>query len=306
MSEAKWRKPMKGDDFVEESLVFPYYASVKLDGYRAINEGGLLLTSSGKPVTNEFTQELFQRDDFEGLDGELIVGPWNDPRAFHNTSGPVRKAREEPDVRWFLFDDRTTPGRSFDERFQSVKRRVSLEHSCHKPSSKARIEVIPQTIVRDRAELSRFEFSAIAGGFEGVMLRKPEGHYKFGRSTVNENLLLKVKRFVTEEARVVGFEEQLRTVTQADVEGGKNAPNEVGTMVRTGMIGAFKVWSKPWGDFDIQATSLSHEERKHAFDNFTAEFFGEIASFEYFPHGSIDRPRHGIFRAIRGREDITE
>lgn len=306
MSEFKWRKPMKGEDCIEESLVFPYYASPKLDGYRAITDEGVVRTSSGAPIGNDFVREFLSHEKFEGLDGELIVGSWSDPIAFKNTNGPVRRKSGTPDFRWYIFDDRTIPGHTFEQRFQSIKRRVSIEQSRWTPAIHARIEVIPQTIVRDREGLLSFEKTAIRAGFEGVMLRNPEGHYKFGRSTVNENLLLKLKRFITEEATIVGYEEQLRTVTQEDIDGGINAAHELGLMVPTGMIGAFKVWSERWGDFDIQATSLTFDERRQAFIDFKSFYKGRIASFEYFPHGTIDRPRHGIFRGIRGKEDMTE
>lgn len=306
MSEMRWRKPMKGEDFVEEKLVFPYYASVKLDGYRNIVDESVSRTSSGAPIGNDFVREFLSHEKFEGLDGELIVGPWNDPRAFQNTNGPVRKKAGTPDFRWFIFDDRTRPNDTFETRFQSIKRRVQLECSRHRHPALARIDVIPQEIVRNREELARFEARAIAAKFEGVMLRNPEGRYKFGRGTVDENLLLKVKRFITEEAKIVGYVEQLRTVTPEDIAAGINSASELGSMVPTGMVATFKVWSEKWKDFDIQATSLSHDDRKIAFDHFKELYEGQCASFEYFPHGTIDRPRHGIFRGIRGEEDMTE
>jgi DNA ligase-1 len=306
MSDFKWRKPMKAEDFIEEELKFPYYASVKLDGYRAIVDQAVVRTSSGAPIGNDFVREILSQESLEGLDGELIVGAWNDKRAFRNTCGPVRKKSGHPNFRLFLFDDRTRPGDTFATRFSMLKHRVSVIQSRYKRPIEARIEVIPQTLVHNREELARFEEAAILAHFEGVMLTAPEGHYKFGRSTLNENLRLKVKRFVTEEAIIIGFEEQRRTVTEEDVMMGRNAPHEVGSMVPTGMIGAFKVHSGKWGAFDIQATSLSFEERVEAFQKFDSMYVGETASFEYFPHGTIDRPRHGIFRGIRGEEDMTE
>lgn len=300
MSGFVWRKPMKAEDFVESELKFPYYASVKLDGYRSIVDDGVIRTSSGAPIGNDFVRDFLSHERFEGLDGELIVGAWNDKRAFHNTSGPVRKKSGEPDFRWYIFDDRTRHGDTFATRLSALKHRVSLEQSRHKRAFAARIEVIPQEIVHDLAHLNRFERSAIVAGFEGVMLTDPEGHYKFGRSTLNENLRLKVKRFITEEATIVGYVEQLRTPDDVEVTTRSTATES------TGMIGSFKVYSSKWGEFEIQATSLSHGERAEAFQKFDTMYANQIASFEYFPHGTIDRPRHGIFRGIRGKEDITE
>lgn len=305
------KKPMKGDDFIESELRFPYFVSYKLDGYRAFHEEGSILTSSANPVTNEHTQALFQNRtlggmphiDFTGLDGELIVGAWNDPRAFHNTSGPVRRKTGTPDVRWFIFDDRTNPGEAFAHRSQSACRRVEELHA----RGFDRIDYIPQQMVFNLAELLAFEKSAVAQGFEGVMLRDPNGRYKYGRSTVKENLLLKVKRFITEEARITGFIEQMENMNDATVDNfgnSKRAENK-DMMVGTGMIGAFTVESDNWPrPFQISATSLTHDERREAFQNFDAEFKGELARFKYFPHGVVDVPRHGIFEALRDPNDL--
>ena len=305
------KKPMKGDDYVESELRFPYFASFKLDGYRAFHEEGNILTSSANPVTNEYTQSLYQNRtlagmphlDFTGLDGELVVGAWNDPRAFHNTSGPVRRKTGEPDVRWYIFDDRTNPNESLMHRSQRACARVEELHA----RGFTRIDCLPQTMVMNLEELLHFEKIAVDNGFEGIMLRDPNGRYKHGRSTVKENLLLKVKRFITEEARITGFIEQRENMNDAvtDNFGNSKRSENKDMMVGTGMIGAFTVESGNWPrPFEISATSLTHEERKHAFDNFQSEFMGELARFKYFPHGVVDVPRHGMFESIRDPNDL--
>jgi DNA ligase 1 len=304
-------KPMKGDDFVESELRFPYFGSYKLDGYRAFHEGGNILTSSANPVTNDYTQDLYQNRtlagrpffDFTGLDGELVVGAWNDPRAFHNTSGPVRRKSGEPDVRWYIFDDRTSPGDAFLHRSQKACGRVEELHD----SGFKRIEYLQQQWLRDLQDMLEFERQAIAMKFEGIMLRDPNGRYKFGRSTVKENLLLKVKRFINEEARITGFKEQMENMNDAvqDNFGNAKRSENKDMMVGTGMVGAFTVESDLWPrPFEISATSLTHEERRHAFNNFESEYKGQLARFKYFPHGVVEVPRHGMFESIRDPNDL--
>jgi DNA ligase 1 len=303
------RKPMKGEDFVESELKFPYYASPKLDGFRGFVDGGILRTSSGAAIGNDFAREFLSHERFEGLDGELIVGAWNDPKAFKNTSGPVRKKTGEPDFRFYVFDDRTVPTQTFTSRLHHFQRRVSVEQSRHKVPAHARIEVVPQVLITDREKLAAFERSVILSGFEGVMLTDPEGQYKFGRSTVLENLRLKVKRFINEEATIIGFVEQQRST-------GESHRNEVGKSIKvkskdtregTGMVAAFVVRSNRWAvDFEIQATSLTHAERKEALEKFGELYEGKLARFKYFPHGVVDRPRHALFEGIRGQEDMSE
>jgi DNA ligase-1 len=304
------KKPMKGDDFVESALRFPYFASYKLDGYRAFHEGGKILTSSANPVTNEHTQALFQNRtlagmphwDFDGLDGELVVGAWNDPRAFHNTSGPVRRKTGEPDVRWYIFDDRTNPAYAFAHRSQQACARVEELHA----RGFDRIDYIPQRMVLNLEDMLAFEKEAVDAGFEGIMLRDPNGRYKYGRSTVNENLLLKVKRFITEEARITGVIEQLENLNEAELDnfGRSKRSENKDNMIGTGMTGAFTVESDKWPrPFQISATSMTHEERRACFQN-QGDFIGELARFKYFPHGVVDVPRHGVFESIRDPNDL--
>lgn len=295
------KKPMKAEDFVEDQLVFPYFASVKLDGYRAFVEDGVLLTSSGKPVSNEFTQSLFGRQELNGLDGELIVGGYSDPRAFHNTSGPVRRKDGEPDVRWYVFDDRTRPSDTFANRSQSARSRITAF------SILERVDYLPQQMVTSIEELEAFERSALASGFEGVMLRSPEGPYKFGRSTLKENYLLKVKRFITEEARITGYVEQMENLNDSfkDELGRSKKSTDKDMLSGTGMVGAFIVESSRWPKpFNISATSLTHREREEAFQMFDSMYHLKLARFKYFPHGVVDVPRHGVFEGIRGEEDL--
>lgn len=292
-------KPMKAADFEADKLRFPYIGSYKLDGYRAFSFEGLIRTSSGTPVLNKHTHDLFKGYDFEGLDGELIVGPWSDKNAFHNTSGPVRKTIGEPDVKWYIFDDRTDPDMPFVDRVRISQKRVKeLGHKS--------IIHIPQVVLDDYAAMLRFESEAIELGFEGIMLRDPYGPYKYGRSTVNENYLLKVKRFISEEATIIALEERMENLNESTVNNFGLAKKSISkeNQVGTGMVGAFVVESPQWPTtFRIAATTLGFKGAKHAWEN-PNEYIGQLARFKYFPHGVVDVPRHGVFEAIRGREDL--
>lgn len=293
-------KPMKASDFEEEALRFPYLASPKLDGYRAFSSGGSIRTSSGSLIGNIHTRVIFSGYDFTGLDGELIVGHWSDKNAFHNTSGPVRRATGMPEVKWYIFDDRSNPGLGFSHRFNAAKNRVEAlkEKGCS-------VELVPHVLLHSREELADFEKDALFEGFEGVMLRDPTGPYKFGRGTVKENLLLKVKRFITEEATIIGLEEQVENTNASGVDNFGRAKKSTSkeTQIGTGMVGAFLVSSDLWAEeFRISASSMTHEARRNAWEN-PGEYLRQLARFKYFPHGVVDVPRHGVFEAIRGRED---
>ena len=57
------------------------------------------------------------------------------------------------------------------------------------------VEIVKQAYVKNEADVKhRFEY-ALKEGYEGLILRSPEGKYKFGRTTIKEGNLFKVKPF---------------------------------------------------------------------------------------------------------------
>lgn len=301
---SKINKPLLAEDYVEESLQFPYFASVKLDGFRAFNQNAALLTRSGKRIANDFTSSRFSAAAFEGLDGELIVGPWNKAEStFKTTSSAMKKKGGEPAAVWYCFDDRTKIDLGFHGRLDSVRERV--QHL--RDSGFHHIGFLEHTYIRDLKDMLAFEQWALTSGFEGIMLRDPAGRYKYGRSTVNENILLKVKRYKSEEAKIIGYKERMENLNEAFLdELGRTKRSEAKDgLVGTGMVGSFEVQSDLWPTpFYISASSLTHEEAKEAFQNFGSMYEGELARFKYFPYGVVDVPRHGVFEGLRAREDL--
>src|SRR5690606_7881531 len=96
-----------------------------------------------------------------------------------------------------------------------------------------------------------YELMALNLGYEGIMLRSPFAKYKFGRSTLKEQGLIKVKRFIDEEAEIVGFEELMRNQNEA-------TPSAFGLQVRghsihgkvaAGTLGKLILRSPKWGEF---------------------------------------------------------
>ena len=60
------------EDFT--ALRFPLYASLKLDGVRALITKQGVFSRSLKPIPNQAVQTLFTSADRDGLDGEFILG----------------------------------------------------------------------------------------------------------------------------------------------------------------------------------------------------------------------------------------
>ena len=99
-------KPMKGEAAQIEDVQLPAYASTKIDGVRCTIFGGVAYAASGEPHGNLFVQKWAQEfaSMLEGLDGEIAVGPINDPLVFKHTSGAINRKDGEPHFTFWVFD----------------------------------------------------------------------------------------------------------------------------------------------------------------------------------------------------------
>ena len=173
-------KPMLAVKADLSKLKYPLLASPKLDGIRCVVKDGQLVSRSLKPIRNLHCQELFSH--LEGFDGELIVGSPTAKDVFQKTTSGVMSSKGEPDVKFYVFDNwKRTGGYSSDLISYSTNNTVVYVES---------------KIVNSLEELEEVYKEFLDEGYEGVMLRDPEAPYKFGRSTVKSQNLLKHKPFV--------------------------------------------------------------------------------------------------------------
>lgn len=299
----KFKSPMLATDYDERKLDFPRFASVKLDGWRAVIHEGRVKTRSGKEVRNRYVQDLFGKPILEGLDGELIVGAWNQQDTFNRTDSALKKADGEPDVRFMVFDHYGHPEDDYPWRREEARKQVVAFRETFGPF----VEMLDHTIIGTLSDLDAFEGDALAAGFEGVMLRPcGSGKYKYGRSTVNEGLLLKVKRFSHDEARIIGYVELMHNGNEAfkDELGRTARTSHKEFKIPSGHIGAYICKAPKWGDqpFRVSCGSMTMAERKERFRLFNFDL-GRTIRFKHLSHGAVDLPRHGVFDGFRAEED---
>lgn len=227
---SKELRPMRGSIAERDKLVFPYMASPKYDGVRCFIKDSVAYTKSGKPFANKFIQR-FATGIADGLDGELICGDPLDPMCFRHTSAQVRRINGVPeDMKFYVFDvipNESTPGtykaeerykricdhikyfqepKNFGEKRKKSRRTSTMLYNCDFKlyncdfNMYRRIRAVPMILVTDILQLDAYENRMLQMGYEGVMLRSPNSPYKHGLSTVNENYLLKLKRFSDGEA----------------------------------------------------------------------------------------------------------
>lgn len=178
-----------------ESLNFPLFASAKLDGYRCAIVDGRAMSRKMIPIPNLFVQKWAAENAaaLEGLDGELIVGePFgNDVFA---RSGAVGKISDEPDFTFYVFECWNQPQMTASDRYEYLKSKVVQLPRC---------KLVTQQLIESVDQLVKLNEGTLAQGYEGLILKKLDGKYKNGRSTLNEGLLMKWKEFIDSEAEIL-------------------------------------------------------------------------------------------------------
>jgi DNA ligase-1 len=283
-------KPMLGVAAKLEELRFPCTASPKLDGVRALVINGVVLSRTLKPIPNKFVQSQFSK--FEHWDGELIVGEPTSKTCYRDTVSGVMSVEGEPKVRFHAFDHFEHPSQDYRSRVARLKGVVPRN-----------VLVVPQHVVTCLDTLLKLEEKMLNQGYEGLILRDPNGVYKFGRSTVKEGLLLKVKRFVDAEATVIGFEERMHNGNEATTDElgrTKRSSHSAGKTGR-GDLGAIIV---SYGGIEFNVgTGFTDSERELIWKE-RDSFLGRLLKFKYFPVGVKQAPRHPVF--IGWRDEIDK
>lgn len=271
---------------------FPVLASPKIDGIRAIVRGGVLMTQSLKPVPNKFIQSSVNWADYEGLDGELVVGSATDANVMQATQSGVMSEEGEPDWHYWCFD-LWNESSSYEVRYEKVYNLL-----CDKDGNDP-ISVLLTSWMMDEKDLKEFEESAVDCGYEGVMLRNPNGLYKYGRSTENEGYLVKMKRFQDAEATIL-YSIPLMT---------NNNPaktNNLGLTERSSakeglaakdMLGAFHVVNDEGVEFDV-GTGFTEAQREEYWWGREA-LIGQRIKFKFFQGGVKVAPRFPVFLGLR-------
>ncbi len=280
-------KPLLASPADLSTLRFPVLASAKLDGVRAIVKDGVVLSRSLKPIPNLHIQSLFCM--LENWDGELIVGSPTSKTCYTDTVSGVMRVSGTPDVRFFAFDTIRKPDAPYGER---------------RPMCKGfdRVVEVHQQLVHNLDELLEMEDDHLERGYEGLILRDPEGKYKFGRSTTKEGILLKLKRFTDSEFQVVGFEERQHNGNEATT-------NELGRTKRSshkenktgrGDLGALILQH---GDITFNCGTGFDDALRYEIWSNKPKYLGRLAKVKHFEIGAKDAPRHPVFLGFRNEID---
>ena len=274
-------------------LQYPVLASPKLDGIRGTMQGGVLLSRSLKPIANKNVQKKFAHLP-EGSDGEFIVGNPTAKDCYQKTNSVIMSHdKSAVDVRFYAFD--------MLRDFPFVTRSKQLALELNIPD----VTIVPQIAVHDADDLLSIETQWLADGYEGVMVRDPNGPYKHGRSSTKEGILLKLKRFEDAEAEIIGcYEEMKNNNEEFRNELGRTARSTAKAgLVGKGTLGGFDVRDLDSGVEYQVGSGFDAAQRSEYWRN-QDKLIGQIIKYKSFKIGVKDKPRHPIYLGMRSKEDL--
>jgi len=136
---------------------------------------------------------------------------------------------------------------------------------------------------------------------EGICFRTPDSPYKQGHSTLKEEYLIKLCRYVREEVTIVEAYEQmansnaLRSTSQGLTERSKCQAFQTGK----GTLGGFLVENSSGQRFKVgTGVGLTEQRRQYIWDNLDL-YIGKEITIKHKPHGKKVLPRSPIMVGLR-------
>ena len=255
---------------------FPLLVTPKVDGVRALMVKGQLVSRTLKAIPNHKIRAILESLLPDGADGEIYCGD------LYTTTSTAMSFDGNGDFKFFWFDWAYNVDAPYSKRVSSIETYIEV-----KETDKCVIPLIPHAIY-DLEGLYAYEKQALDQGFEGIMLRTPNGRYKSGRSTIKEGLMAKLKRFVDSEAIVIGTEELIH---RAGLQNGE-AGDTLGAIIARGKDGT---------ELKI-GTGYNADQRQALWIN-RDMIIGKIVKYKSSEKGSKNKPRSAVFLGIRHNDD---
>lgn len=279
------------------NLKFPLLATPKLDGIRCLVIDGKAVSRKLKPIPNHHIRNLIERYCPNGFDGEIMI-----PGAsFNEVQSLVMTEEGTPTFEYHVFDWLRS---NVEEHYRI---RIDNLAAWFQGASVRFLRPCLPMAVDNINHLNLLEESWLSEGYEGVMVRVPHGPYKFGRSTVREGYLLKIKRFADSEAEVIGFEEQLSNQNEAqkDELGHTKRSSHKANLVPAGTLGTLLVRDVATRvEFGI-GTGMDAAMRQEIWNN-RGQYLGKLVTYKHQPSGALEggRPRFPVFKGFRDKRDL--
>lgn len=284
-------KPLLASPLELERASYPLLVSPKLDGIRCITAHDHVASRNLKPIPNRHICETLARWTTDILDGELVT--YTDGKAddFNTCQSKIMRADGEPDFKFHVFDCATNPMDHFEDR---------LVHAHGACLGHDNLELVKHIHVAEAQALMLWEKNYVDAGYEGLMARRLDGPYKYGRSTAREGILTKLKRFDDFEVLVIDYTEQMHNANEAtrDSLGRVERSSHKANMVPMGVLGSLTC-ETPDGAVTFEVgTGFTAEQRQQLWRS-PSDLLGRTVKVKYQGLGPNKAPRFPVFLGFR-------
>lgn len=284
-------------------LKYPLVMQPKYDGVRVVCHADRgVVKRKLELVDNHYIREKLNPFRPVHIDGEVIVVNGEGKAGkFQESQSAVASHDGQPDFRMIAFDSFYFPQEGFWRRWMALRKwfeKVS--------SGNPHLELAPAKIISNAEQVMEYYDQCLTDGHEGAMIRSLDGPYKYGRSTLNEGYLIKLKPFEDDEAVIIGFEEMLSNQNEdkRNALGRAKRGHSKAGMVPAGTLGKFLVRGVSTGNFpNVEfaiggGKGLTRLLRDTIWANREA-YLGRTITYEYQVVGVKDKPRCPVFKGFR-------
>ena len=272
-------------------IKYPVLATPKLDGIRCLMVDGVAMSRSMKPIPNKYIRE--QLKGLHGLDGELMLnGDFNDV-----LSG-IMSVDGEPDFTYHVFDSFDKPEQEYEDRIEHLDWDIPSDYDSI-------ISLLTPIKIRNEQDLEAYLEECLANGYEGVMIRQPDSPYKFGRSTVNQGYLLKIKRFLDTEGTLLRVTEKMTNGNELEQDelGYAKRKSCKANLIPAGTAGGVVV---NWQGHEVGlgfGPGITDAIKQDIWDR-RKELKDELTKFSYQELSKDGIPRFGKMLSFRHKDDL--
>lgn len=270
-----------------EKLRYPVLATLKVDGIRAVRTTDLM-SCRNKMIPNESIRRRTMDMPY-GFDMELY-----NPSLQYDEIESIVMSREHDrsnEIQFHMIDW---------YRSGLYESRIYYLMEDFLP---AKLQVVYPTLIKclSALEVLKYFLYCERENGEGICFRTPDSPYKQGRSTLNEQYLVKLCRYMREEVTIIGFVEQ-------ELNTNKQTTNSTGLSERSSAnagkkgkdtLGAFLVKDKNGLEFRVGTGSgLTEFRRQSIWDNRDC-YYNKQITIKFKPFGQKLKPRSPVIVGFR-------
>ena len=277
-----------------QRLRYPVIVTEKIDGVRALKLNGVLVSRTLKRIPSRHLQFKSQTIP-DGFDMEIFSREYT----FQQIISGVMAEEGSPTVMGLKF----VPLDLFNCPKVYKIRLIEMCSASIYPFNAGVFECLHDFMATTSKELFDLFKRFSEPPYEGICFRLPNSPYKFGRSTLKEQYLVKLAAAIIGEAEIIGFQE-LETNTNAATSnrlGLIERSSAKSGMIKMNMLGALVVRDIRTNVIFNIGTGFTLEDRKRIWleKDGTKSMLGKLASYQSKNFGIKDKPRCPSYRGIR-------